>query len=566
MNCVCYLHLLNYNRFYKEKKELILLKKKGISVALIALMLSCTVVLSSCGRFASQDTTSSPTPQENPYLDIKTTNELQLFSQTHEAMPLVAIDSFYNEFASFLQSEKYDFSHAPYYGLEKAIDLYHNTIVKKSTNSSLLDALGNIDATQLCASVKENNKKETAKGKNAVNTFYTETSKEDQVAICNLIADVLNSTCTKTELQQLGNTLSAMTMFNRTGSPSNAYITNHLTFVYNPTMSEMYANTQAISSDDDEETIKKSVIVHEIMHLKQHNYDDLLDENGIEVGMCRDYNVENQDKKLPVDCLWNSWILEAAAELGMADYLGIQTHTYTKKISYVTSYNMSRFSELINKENLLENISFSNTLEDVYSKLSLESSQDQLDFLKFMYSVEILQDDPEEFWNNYTAITGLKPTDEEKLAIRYAIRSEVVKYLSYGFYTNLAKSIHEGKIGDWDTLFYLLRLWEIDCFGHLEYNKIDSLDSAKPFIEWQEKTQTQLFQLLTNNTELSVTFIQGQYSDYCLQTLENDATYDNCSLNSLNAYASEYIRKAKENYRSGNFVRNQDMSAYILSN
>lgn len=204
---------------------------------------------------------------------------------------------------------------------------------------------------------------------------------------------------------------------------------------------------------------------------------------------------------------------------------------------------MSRFSELINKENLLENISFSNTLEDVYSKLSLESSQDQLDFLKFMYSVEILQDDPEEFWNNYT-----------------------VKYLSYGFYTNLAKSIHEGKIGDWDTLFYLLRLWEIDCFGHLEYNKIDSLDSAKPFIEWQEKTQTQLFQLLTNNTELSVAFIQGQYSDYCLQTLENDATYDNCSLNSLNAYASEYIRKAKENYRSGNFVRNQDMSAYILSN
>ena len=154
---------------------------KGISVALIALMLSCTVVLSSCGRFASQDTTSSPTPQENPYLDIKTTNELQLFSQTHEAMPLVAIDSFYNEFASFLQSEKYDFSHAPYYGLEEAIDLYHNTIVKKSTNSSLLDALGNIDATQLCASVKENNKKETAKGKNAVNTFYTETSKEDHV-------------------------------------------------------------------------------------------------------------------------------------------------------------------------------------------------------------------------------------------------------------------------------------------------------------------------------------------------------------------------------------------------
>jgi hypothetical protein len=103
-------------------------------------------------------------------------------------------------------------------------------------------------------------------------------------------------------------------------------------------MSGLYADMQEIqgTSNSKEETLKQ-VITHEVMHLLQYSASDTNDKNGLESGICRMYNLPNSESKVPVDSLWNSWLLEAAAELGMADYLNIQPGTYAKKISYARS-------------------------------------------------------------------------------------------------------------------------------------------------------------------------------------------------------------------------------------
>ena len=304
-------------------------------------------------------------------------------------------------------------------------------------------------------------------------------------------------------------------------------------------------------------------IDHEIMHLLQYSASDNNMENGIETGFSRMYNVPDGEKLVPVDSLYFKWLLEAGAELGMSDYLGVETGTYEKKISYVTSYNLSRFYDNALRENALEKVCFKHTLEDAFAALGLESESEQMEFLKFMYSIEITQSDPEDFWEYYTSQTGRTPTDEEKLAIRMEIRTEAVKYMTENFLANLITAIHEGEITDLDTAFYLMRIWELDTFNHLNYTQKSSLEHAKDFVIWYNRTQTEILSAVAESSNMDSERIQTLYSEYCLQSEENEA--DNCDLSNLSAYMQEYISKAKKAYRSSNYSRIYDVAEWLES-
>ncbi len=534
--------------------------KCRIFIKCILLCLLTILLFAGCS-FGNKNHVPEPEPTAPVYIDVEKTDELKLYANEKTSTPLSLSPEFGSSISQFLKEQKPVFNFSKYYGLEEALGLYNNTEVNKSQKSDLLNSSGLIDPKKLLSSVEANNKKEMSGGKNALNTFYTETDEEDKMEICNLIAKVVNEACNKEDIGKMGNTLSAMKLFNRKGSPSNAYITNSLVFIYNPTMSGMYANMQNISTGESKENMLKSVLVHEIMHLIQHKDDDLMDDNGVEVGMCRLYNNDANNKKLAVDSLWNSWILEAAAELGMADYLNMDTHTYAKKISYANSYNLSHFTNL-KEENLLDQVAFCSTLEEAYQLLGLETTEDQLLFMEFMYSVEILQADPGEFWDNYTALTGLTPTEEEKLDIRMSIRSDVVKYLTYNFYTNLVAAIKDGTVNDLETVFYLMRLWEIDCFGHLEYSKIASLESATSFILWQDEIQTALLNEIvatTDDENLSV-----EYHNYCMQ-VSGDPIILNCNFKGFDSFVKSYLSDARENFSTVHFARNSYMIQYLQS-
>ncbi len=551
---------------YKLKR----IKKKGIA---IGLSLVIALSLTACIPHHRNNTYNTPSNSQSQstiqvtsdYIDVLRSNELKTYDSNKDTLNITLNSTDYLNFQNSLGSYDYTFSMAPYYGIDEAMGVYKNTQINKNNSQELLTN-GKLDKSKLMAIVKENNKAYMAKGKDAINTFYTDISEADLDFICTQIVEVTNSQYNDIEIAKVADTLTKLTVFEKKGAASNAYVTNDLTFVYNPTMTNMYGDMQEITGTTiNKGDTKKSVVVHEIMHLLEYSVNDNNDSNGIESGICRMYNVPNQDSKVPVDSLWNSWLLEAAAELGMSEYLNVKPGTYAKKISYVRSYNISRFNDLNLENQSLEDSVFDATLEKSYQRLGLTTEEEQREFQNFLYSVEITQTDPNDFWENYKNKTGKSPTDQEKLAIRMEIREDAVKFLSKNFYSNLADSIYEGKIKDLDSAFYLIRTWELDAYSHLEYTKSNSLPYAEDFIKWQHNVHQDLFTALASSNNLTTNEISTMYDDYNLQVSTDNQTSNNCHITAYNTYTNNYLLSAKENYTTSNFSRNKDVYEYITS-
>jgi len=509
---------------------------------------------------AQTATDASSEESEIEYIDVPMYNEHRLYAGKSSELPIFLSDSAYASILKSLNNEESEFRMAEYYALDQALNLYHNTVVNKSTETTLLKN-GKLDVDKLIQVVNRNNHEVMPDNKNYLNAFYTKLDDSDIALICEEICKVVNDTSDEFDINRTANTLENLTIFQQTGKMSNAAITTELAFVYNPIMTENYGTILRIKGNSEEYAWER-VIDHEIMHLIQYSASDNNKDNGIEIGISRMYNVPGVEKAIPVDSLYCPWLQEADAELGMAGYLSIEPGTYENKIAYVKSYNLSRFYENNSRENVLEKVGFMHTLEDAFVALGLESESEQMEFLKFMYSIEITQSDPEDFWEYYESQMNRIPTDEEKLAIRMDIRTEAVKYMTENFFTNLVTAIHDGAITDLDTAFYFMRLWELDTFNHLNYTEESSLEHAKDFIIWYSQTQTAILSAIAENSNLASERIQILYSEYCLQ-LEDET--ENCDLSNLSDYMQEYVQKAEKAYRSSNYSRIYDVAQWLES-
>ena len=504
---------------------------------------------------------ASSEESEIEYIDVPMYNELRLYADKSSELPISLSDSAYESILESLSGEESEFRTAEYYALDQALNLYHNTVVNKSTETTLLTN-GKLDVEKLIQVVNQNNHEVMPENKNYLNAFYTKLDDSDIALICEEICKVVNDTSDTFDINRTANTLENLTLFKRDGSTSNAYISTDLTFIYDPITTENYSTLLDIRGGSGEYAWEMT-IDHEIMHLIQYSTSDNNMENGIETGFSRMYNVPGEKKQVPVDSLYFKWLLEGGAELGMSDYLGVETGTYEKKISYVTSYNLSRFCENDVRENALERVCFKHALEDAFAALGLESENEQMEFLKFMYSIAITQSDPEDFWEYYESQTGRTPTDEEKLALRMDIRTDAVKYMTENFFVNLITAIHDGAISDLDTAFYLMRLWELDTFNHLNYTQESSLEHAEDFVIWYNQTQTAILSAIVESSNMDSECIETMYSEYCLQLEEGEE--DNCDLSNLSAYMQDYILDAKRSYRSSNYSRIYDVAKWLES-
>lgn len=508
-----------------------------------------------------QQPNSSYVEVVNDYIDIPTYNELNTYDEESTKIPIKLSDYSYMDTLNTIQETNPDFRSSEYYGLEQALDLYNKTKVNKSSESNLLTEDGKIDVNKLYQTVLENNRAAVVDGKNTLNSFYENLETSEIRKLCETVAKVTNANATPDEIKNVANTLTKLTMFQRRGTLANAYVSPELTLVYNPLTSENYETIKKIEGEKHDKTIE-GVITHEIYHLIQHGSNDNNDENGIEAGFCRSYN--NKEEKIPVDSLWYSWVLDGSAEIGMSKYLNINPGTYQKKISYIKSFNLSRFNEIDSKEKSLENAVFNPGLEEAFKDLGIEDKKEQLDFLKFMYSIEITQVDTNDFWNNYSIKTGNMPVNEAKNNIRMSIRTDAVQYLTKNFFENLADSIHEGKVTDLNTAFYLMRTWELVTSYHLEYNKTASFEQSKEFITWYDEIQNTILTSIAESSNLDPKEVQTMYNNYNLQveTSENKIK-DNCDLSGFDGYMRNYISSAKKDYTLSNYSRINEVAEKV---
>lgn len=512
---------------------------KTILMILLTLFLLFVGLIVYLMFFDTPNYSSTPNePQVSEYIEVEKINEKKVEGSAIQNAHFSIGTNDVSSFLSFLKDTKTDFSYKDYYGINDAYQIYQNTSYTKNTSSDLLDAQGKIDVDLLVKQVQKNNEAYLTEGKTAVSMFFKEMNSSEMRNICRIICEVSNAGLFNIPASQMSHTLSHLKMFTRTGSASNAYVSEELVFVFNPTMTSMYANMQHIQDDDStQEDTYNSVIVHEIIHLLQYSYGDQVKENGTEAGFCRKY--ENNSS------LWFSWLLEASAEIQMANYLGVEPGTYQKKISYANSYNLSRFNQT---KQLVENSVFNPTIARAMDELN---EKDIMDFLNLMYSIEITQYDPEEFWERYNQ----ELSDEQKLEIRMQIRQEAVSEMTYHYYMGIINEMRKGTISDLNTLFYMMRLWEIDAYSHLEYTKTASLEAAKVFIEYQNEIQEKLFEIISDNLSLSIDELWNLYNSYSM----NIDGHVNASLD----YLKPIVSKVMETINTANFSRNKTMYDYI---
>lgn len=509
-------------------------------------------------------TTTESTTSAN--VDVPTYNENKLITEKPSGVSVSLNDDAYESLLEKINGSDYEFKMAEYYALEQALERYNSVQVNKSTQTTLLTD-GKVDANKFYQKVLENNSAVVDEnGINQLSYLYQNFEEEEIKEICDIIVKVVNDKADEFDIEKVANTLEMVTVFKQGGSANLAFVTERLAFVVNPNLIEMFKSSQEIIGNEDSDQTWYQTICHEVMHLIQYSSGDGNKENGVEIGSARMYNSLNEEKIIPVDSLYNTWIFEAGAEILAAEYVGIETMTYQKKISYANSYNLSRFYELSSKEDKLERIAFRHTLAEVFEDLELDSEEEQLEFLRFMFSVEILQSDPDDVWEYYQSKTGREITEDERTSFRMDIRAEAVKYMSGTFFTNLINALRDGAIADLDTLFYMLRVWELDVFGHLEYSQTASLDHAEEYVKWHNDFQNEILNAVAESSNIADDQILSMYASYCLNLIgEGEVVKENCNLGGLSAEAQTLIFNLKNNYTTTKFVRISDIAAFVNS-
>lgn len=452
-----------------------------------------------------------------------------------------------------------DFPMAEYYDIESALEIMNKTVLEKKKDTSVLDKSNNVDPQKLYDTVVKNNeaaKKQT--GKDRLNVFYSDATPEEIRMICNLIAKTINETKADRDITETAGALARLKIFQYKTSTNLAAVTDNLVFNFNRSMIDIYEVARSVSNTkSDKYDDQILVFVHETEHIKQMGSSDDNKENGFEVGFCRKYD------DCRVNSLWDQWVIEGAAEIKMAEYLDENPMVYAKKITYINSCNLSSILDKKREMNALVNTTFDNDLEAAYKTLNIKTDEEKTDFLRLMYSIQLTQYDCDDFWDYYQEKTGKTLSDDERAGLRLEIRKHAIYNLSDKYFRNLIGAIENKDIRDIETVFYMLKLWELDCCTHLSYTAKDGYEHAKDYIIWHNDINKLFFKALSEVSEKSFEEIEKAYSAYrpfIKESEESEKELKNFRFYSSGKEREEYITSC---FKTCNAVHFADISKMI---
>ena len=180
-----------------------------------------------------------------------------------------------------------------------------------------------------------------------------------------------------------------------------------------------------------------------------------------------------------------------------------------------------------------------------------------------MYSIEITQSNTDDFWEFYQQKEDKVLTDNEKDGIRMDIRTEVVKKLSEKYYNGLSKELLDGKIKDLETVFYLMRLWELDSYGHLNFTSRKEYEHATDFIIWQNNIQESLIKTIADSNNMSYDELVNRYNNYHMTLTTDGKIINNADFSDLTKEKQEYINTSYEKYSVTYFSKISTMANYV---
>ena len=448
----------------------------------------------------------------------------------------------YDDIMKKIKNVEVTYPYSEIFDVNKAYERYKSMNYYEGTNESLNYSFyinGRIDSNKLYEKIKNNNSKYMNENPyKAYSEFDTNYTKK----VCDVLAKTINLALDNNEvdtnLDDLLENLDDLKIFDA-HTLVNASVTDDNCL----TISQVGIDgMQSITGYDNSFEI---IISHEANHLIQKLSTNTRDKQGISRGY--GFNVAFDD--LRVNSLYLNWLIEASAESLADKQYGVKPMTYKTKISYLNS--LSYVMLLDDDFNMydIEKLTQQQSLDKVFDKFKCTSDNEKIELLKLLESINIIQDDDDEFLQIYASQKFNKTTltDSELTEMKVELKNAVCTTLTKYFYSNLANyAKNTCKITD---IYRLISIFESDLAVHINYSGDGLYDTREYFINNYLDIQDCFFTELANSNYLNKDELLNDYNAYNdsieikRETLLSKAEYDYFRISNLDTEKNDFVNK-----------------------
>lgn len=481
-------------------------------------------------KVAVEETTTSVYEQliQDPILSGKD----DLVDENTTPVPIQMSDKKLAEFEKYISGIIVDYDYEKGYNIDAALAEYNNntksTVTKHSHDIRLN---GEFNAEHFYEIVKKNNEaffKE--KEKDNLGGLYKEYSDKELKSMCEQFCESLPAIAEKdptVDLDMACCYLYNLIIVQKSGSLDFGGFDMNNRFYLN------YKNMKNGAFAMDTDNIEQTTFYHEMMHAFQFACDDIKKPDEDRMGIMHTYD------SLEVNPLSWYWLLEGSAEMNMSQYLDVRYSTYKNKIGYIHSLNIAANLNTNNEYVQIEKICFQKDLEKFFEVLDINSDPEKREIIKMMYSIEIIQESKDDFydWYNETYNTDLtNETNGEQSVLRLTLKEDALMTLTKLFYRNLARQINKRNVTLQDA-YYLMRLYEADLDNHFSNNTVGYMEFFHDFYDTYVDLQNEFFAVIAEENNLSADDLANGFDNYSMNAVSKSP---NCDLKFLSSDAKNY--------------------------
>lgn len=447
-------------------------------------------------------------------------------------VPIQISDKKLADFEKYVSRINVDYDYEEGYNIDAALAEYNNntksTVTKHSHDIRLN---GEFDVEHFYEIVKKNNEAFfEEKEKDNLGGLYKEYSNKELKEMCKQFCEALPAIAEKdptVDLDMACCFLYNLRIVQKSGSLDFGGFDMDNRFYLNYT--NMKNGAFAMDTDD----IEQTTFYHEMMHAFQFACDDVKKTDEDRMGIMHTYD------SLEVNPLSWYWLLEGSAEMNMSQYLGVRYSTYKNKIGYIHSLNIAANLNSNNEYLQIEKICFQRDLEKFFEVLDITDENDKIEIIKMMYSIEIIQESKDDFYDWYNETYNANLSDEtngEQSVLRLTLKEDALMTLTKLFYRNLARQINKGSVTLQDA-YYLMRLYEADLDSHFSNNTVGYMEFFHDFYDTYVDLQNEFFAVIAEENNLSADDLANEFDNYSMNAVSKSP---NCDLKFLSSDAKNY--------------------------
>lgn len=490
--------------------------KRAIALLITMIML----VLSGCRTTETKDYSALLSlefaqPQNTFLWSVNDSSKLSLSQKGAEKM------------LSVIKEQKPEYRYSPFYDLDEVKSRLNFNADVFNHEFCALDENGELSPEHLCRLVVSNNSSYLEE-----NDFGYECPEEEYILdICKLIVQVIDhmqGLYPDVDWDRVYCNLGNLKILYNVGMLSYAEVSKDLVLSVSENNTEIVLNMKGDNG-------LRNVLVHEIMHI-------------IQIG-CSCENIENCERRCGICVNWSDftlnttdwgWFFEGSAERNMCKLTGDEAVSYQYKMDYLCSLTLSLILKDDVSSQTMESMCFYSEPQRLFDAFGCDSEQQKDEILNMMITLNVLQMQPEAFFEAYKDETGIDPRESEESLNEfcYSLKPDVCITLSRIFYTNLVEYLRNSSI-EANDLFFLINCFEGHVYQHLRYGDEDRQTINEPFIESYRAMRNALFKELNEDNGCGDLFTL--YADY--EILDKESNTLNAELEMLSEDKRDFLQE-----------------------